>query len=76
MRLNRFDRNKISQNFKPAKARPACGNCQHASASGMEYGIQCMKGGFFATTYSICDLYELKVAAPAPAAAAAPGAQA
>lgn len=67
MSLNRFDRNKISQNFQPAKRRPACGNCQHGSVNGMDYGIHCMKGGFFATTYAICDLHEPKVAAPAPA---------
>lgn len=67
MSLNRFDRAKISQNFQPAKRRPACGNCMHSSASGLDYGTQCMKGGFFATAYAVCDLHEAKVATPAPA---------
>lgn len=60
MSLNTFDRAKIAQKFQPAAGRPACKNCQHASTRGLISGVQCMKGGFFATAYSICDAYEFK----------------
>lgn len=62
MSLNTFDRAKAAQNFLGASQRPACRMCAHRSAGTAqgEGRFQCMKGGFFVSSYSICDAYQAK----------------
>lgn len=58
MSLDTFARAKLTQNYQPANARPACIRCAHRSnkTAGLG-GWQCMKGGFYVTTFGVCSAY-------------------
>lgn len=65
MSLNTFDRAKLAQKFQPSSQRPACLVCANRSAepvsrSQRECRFQCLKGGFFVDSYSVCAAYQAR----------------
>lgn len=66
MSVNTFDRAKQAQKFQPSSVRAACRNCKHRSDKPVqgEGRFQCMKGGFFVSSYSICEAYQLQSGLP------------
>lgn len=60
MRLTTFQLAKQRQRFVPAGSRHSCQNCQQGKRIDPQgtTGWVCMRGGFFTTALSVCDMHE------------------
>jgi hypothetical protein len=50
---------KNMQGYVPALQRQRCGSCQHG-AECYGSGLQCRKGGFMVTAYSVCKDWQIR----------------
>lgn len=50
---------KNAQGYVPATQRKRCASCQ-LSAEAYGSGLQCRKGGFMVTAYSVCNHWEIR----------------